>query len=315
MSRRITVQIGDVYGNLTILDAEMRGKSKVYFWCKCNCGTEKFFRSDELRGREDCGQGCILRSQYLIGQKFGRLEIIAKSPINNFTFVCFCTCGRAKEVPIYNLKNGNTRSCGCLSYESKSNRRTHNMSKTSEYSIWSGMKARCYNPNNAAYYRYGGKKKNPILMCPEWINSFENFYRDMGKRPSKNHSIDRLDNLKGYSKENCAWRTSKEQSNNTRRNTKLTYNGETHSIADWAEITGISLNALRHRHQRGWEIKKMLTTPSRKPEYFYYKGEFKTLSEWCIFLDLNVSTVYNRINQSGWSVERALSEPIKGRKI
>lgn len=87
---------------------------------------------------------------------------------------------------------------------------THGMKYTSEYNIWASMKARCLNPNNKDYLRYGGKG---IKICNEWENSFEQFYKDMGNRPD-GYSIDRIDNTKGYYKENCKWSDRHEQQKN-----------------------------------------------------------------------------------------------------
>ena len=95
----------------------------------------------------------------------------------------------------------------------------HGMSKSDEYKIWVGMKSRCFNKNNYCYLKYGG---NGVTVCDDWKESFESFYRDMGPRPSKKHSIDRIDNSKGYNKDNCRWATATIQSRNQGRSLKNT---------------------------------------------------------------------------------------------
>lgn len=113
-----------------------------------------------------------------------------------------------------------------------------------EYSIWSGIKSRCKYPHKTKSNRY--LEKN-ITVCDRWINSFANFLADIGQKPSKAHSIDRIDNSKGYSPDNCRWATRYEQGRNKDNNVLFTYNGETKCIASWAEQYGIRRDTLRFR--------------------------------------------------------------------
>ena len=116
------------------------------------------------------------------------------------------------------------------------------------------MIARCYNPNNAAYNRYGGRG---ITVCKRW-RKFENFLADMGNRPSSKYSIDRIDNSGNYTRENCKWSTMKEQCRNRRNNRLLTLNGETHCVAEWVDIVGIRSDTIRARLKRGWSVERAL---------------------------------------------------------
>lgn len=136
---------------------------------------------------------------------------------------------------------------------------THGAFGTPEYIAWSHMRARCLNPNHRQYKDYGGRG---IAICEPW-EAFEAFLADMGKRPTAGHSLDRRENDKGYSPENCRWATKQEQNRNHRGNHVLTFNGESKCIQDWADATGIRHTAIRVRLQRGWTVEKALTTPAR----------------------------------------------------
>jgi len=191
----------------------------------------------------------------LIGKKFNRLTVIgreANNKRNNSRWLCLCDCGNKIITAGYSIKNGQTKSCGCLRKESTSRtgslKRTHGYSRTSTYNTWSHMIQRCNNKDNFQYTDYGGRG---ITVCDRWdINkggSFENFLADMSEKP-KNKSLDRIDNNKlinGYSPENCRWSTTKEQNRNKRNNKLYTYNGKTLCEQDWLEEIG--LNCANHK--------------------------------------------------------------------
>lgn len=131
--------------------------------------------------------------------------------------------------------------------ESNTRRATHGMESTAVYNTWRDMKQRCQNPNAQKYRSYGGRG---ISICEPW-QEFESFYADMGDKPD-GMSLDRIDNDGDYTPENCKWSTPQEQSNNTRANSLITYQGKTQSIANWARETGLTYHVLKHRHKRGW---------------------------------------------------------------
>lgn len=128
---------------------------------------------------------------------------------------CQCDCGSVSNVKSANLRSGQSKSCGCLRKENgiKANTK-HGMSNSPEIHIWHKMIKRCTNPKDPAYKNYGGRG---ITVCDRWLGSFEAFYEDMGPRPHKDLTIERVDNDKGYCPENCKWETRKENNRNVRK--------------------------------------------------------------------------------------------------
>jgi hypothetical protein len=151
----------------------------------------------------------------ITGQKFGRLLALELDPIRQHgkaNWKCQCDCGKQVTVWGCNLRNGNSRSCGCLVRDTASdNFSTHKLSQTREYKIWKGIVQRCTNPKVKAYPRYGGRG---VSICDAWRHSFEEFLAHVGQRPSSEHSIDRIKNDLGYEPGNVRWATDREQANN-----------------------------------------------------------------------------------------------------
>lgn len=155
----------------------------------------------------------------LEGKKFHNLLIIKY--IDNQRVLCDCDCGFQTIVRIYNLLNSTTKSCGCHNIKKitqlNKDRAIHGQSKSNEFKILDSIKQRCYNKKNKDFVRYG---ERGITVCDRWLEpkgqGFINFYSDMGKHPSLSHSVERIDNNKGYSPDNCKWATHKEQQRNTR---------------------------------------------------------------------------------------------------
>lgn len=158
-----------------------------------------------------------------------------------------CSCGNTLEISGKDLRNGHTKSCGCLRVDSNRARKgvpvTHGRRNSSEYGAWRAMKKRCLNPNHAAYGNYGGRG---ILIAPEWINSFEAFYRDVGPRPGPAYSLDRRDNDGNYTKENCRWATRLEQQNNRRSNIVVVHGGEDLTLTELGRKFGASYPTSPH---------------------------------------------------------------------
>jgi hypothetical protein len=199
----------------------------------------------------------------LIGKNFGELVVLARSGNkgSNTYWLCQCNCGQSLSVASHSLRSGATRSCGCMKSKFISESNTiHGKWSSPEYKIYNSMIQRCNNPKNAFYYRYGGRG---IRCCDSWRESFSNFFKDIGPRPSDKHSIDRIDNNGHYDINNCRWSTSKVQHNNTSRNRMLTFQETTDTLANWAQLYKMKWATLDGRLKRGWTVEKSLTTTVR----------------------------------------------------
>lgn len=217
------------------------------------------------------------RFQDLTGKSFGRLTVIAyagsvKSPNgkNIPTWMVRCECGREKTVRGYDLKSNKSGSCGCYRKEQLlASNVSHGMSDTKTYYIWKTMIQRCTNKKCKSFCRYGGRG---IKVCDQWLESFENFFDDMGPAPPY-MSIDRFPNNDGnYEPGNCRWATKIQQANNTRTNKFIEFQGERLTISQWSKKTGISEKILSARIRRGWSIEHALTTKVVPGQKCHSKG-------------------------------------------
>lgn len=185
----------------------------------------------------------IKRGDCILNKRFGSLIVLwpmfsgfipgkKSGPLH---YVCLCDCGNFFNTWRSSIISGFTKSCGCLQKKRTSGAsKTHGMTKTPTYKAWVGLRVRCYNKKRKDYDQYGGRG---ISVCERW-SSFELFFEDMGERPSKNHSVDRIDNNGNYSPENCRWASAVEQANNRRNILTVEISGEAKSIPQWYPIYG-----------------------------------------------------------------------------
>lgn len=182
---------------------------------------------------------------------------------------------------------------------------------------WLGMRSRCGHHYDKAFERYGGRG---IKVCERW-RVFENFLADMGPRPPGT-SLDRIDVNGNYEPGNCRWATVFQQQRNTRRTRYLTVDGVKRSLAEWAEVTGISRITIQARLRHGWTEKEAVETPPlrngtaarnarirKKSRKIEFRGCERTISEWASLTGIPPVTIFNRL-RSGWTAERSLTEPV-----
>lgn len=196
----------------------------------------------------------------IVGNKYGNLTVT--SYIGSSIWNCLCICGNNHKVKTGLLKSGNTKSCGCKTGAFL------NLSRTPEYVAWSDMKGRCLNENFKNYLHYGGRG---IKVCVKWLESFENFYKDMGDRP-KNCSLDRIDVDGDYSPKNCRWSDQHTQNSNKRNNKLLDFKGEIKPVVTWCKELNLYYSTVISRlNKHGWSTERTLTTPTNKP--YIQKGK------------------------------------------
>ena len=257
------------YGKLTIVDKmgrEFHEQSQVISLCECG---ENFTCkvSDIISGLyKSCGcdvprlEDC---RRDITGQRFNKLTALSPLYINKDNRVmwrCKCDCGTICVISAKQLSNGKARSCGCYQRSLVTQRNVkHGLRNTRLYNIWFGMKRRCYEKNNLSYPQYGGRG---ITVCDQWLNDFGTFYEwAMTNGYESDLTIDRIDNSKGYSPENCRWATKKQQSNNRTCVHEFTYNGQTHTVSEWCDLYGVKYEGFikgRYQSHPDWPIEKLL---------------------------------------------------------
>ncbi len=198
----------------------------------------------------------------LTGQHFGSLTVVERSENakdGGAKWLCKCDCGNESIVSAGNLKSGHTQSCGCYEREQTIKRSTkHGKCGTRIYQVWRDMKNRCCRPLTHSYKTHGARG---ISVCAEWLHDFQAFYDwAMANGYADNLTLDRIDTNGNYEPSNCRWATQKEQANNKRNNHLVTYKGETKTITQWAETTGIKRQTIQKRLKNGWSVERTLET-------------------------------------------------------
>lgn len=249
---------------------------------------EDIMRSDIVKTVVRAYAGVQMRRLNLEGHKYGKLTVLqyTKTVSSNGMsyYLCICDCGNKTEVSHGNLRSGHTESCGCLTRRTgKDNpNSTHCMVFTKEYKAWNKIKERCFNKNDKSYPDYGAKG---VLLDEDLRLSFEKFYEEVGQAPSKEHSIDRIDNNKGYTRGNMRWATKAEQSRN-RLKFKVNSSGETgvnfyfdnkpshstYAVAQWKDIDGKPQN-------KKFSVKKLGLMQAFKLAVIYRRERIEELNK------------------------------------
>lgn len=178
------------------------------------------------------------------------------------------------------------------------------------YTIWCRMKQRCFDTKIECYKNYGGRG---ITICDEWKNNYSAFKEWAINNGYKDDlTIDRIDVNGNYEPNNCKWATRKEQANNTRTNRNITYNNETHTLAEWSDITGIQRDVIKSRIEKGWSLDNVFSKGVRHSSrrYYTYNGETHNLTEWAKKMNINYATLIKRLKK-GLDIEQALTKPLQ----
>lgn len=248
----------------------------------------------------------------MTGNRHG--DVVAIRPVGACTsgdakWLFRCDCGQQFEASGYAVRSGKTISCpACAKERIRLASVKHGLTDTPEFRTWTDMQTRCLNQNSTSYQHYGGRG---IEICQRWLESFENFLADMGKKPSPGHSIDRIDNNGNYEPKNCRWATSAEQARNRRISDEeaglieIAINGATKPLIDWCEEYGCTPASAYLRRSQGLSGEAIFLTTAKT---LTLNGTIDTISGWSRRTGIKATTITMRINKYNWSVERALTE-------
>lgn len=210
-----------------------------------------------------------------------------------------CDCGQLFDANGYAFRSGKRNDCPtCAAGRSRRASVTHGMTDTPEYRTWSEIKTRCYNSSRPGYANYGGRG---IRMCSRWLHSFEAFFKDMGKRPSSRHSIERIDVNGHYLPENCKWATQREQANNKRSTVRI----DGVPIADLARANGIKHATL---HARATRARRPYPAAGPQMLTLEHNGVVDTVSGWSRRTGIKPTTITMRVTKYGWPVSKSLTK-------
>lgn len=272
MSNKIYNLEGCKFGKLTVLKRLKKINHRSVWLARCDCGKEfnvyqqaLFAKTKNITQCWECGRKTtgIKNTKDLTGQKFGKWTVIKRVDLDSkrVKFLCRCECGNESVVIGTTLSSGQSTKCRKCGYAT-SKHGTHKKSNTRLYCIWGNMNRRCTRRTAAGYEYYG---ERGIKVCSEWKTNFLNFYNwAMNNGYQDNLTIDRIDVNGNYEPLNCRWITKAEQNINKRNNHKITFNGETKTIKEWSNKTGISANNILCRIRSGWSLERALTEPINK---------------------------------------------------
>lgn len=244
----------------------------------------------------------------LTGMRFGRLHVNGFAGRDRrrprkpeIMWDCTCDCGLRVACRGATLGNGDATSCGCKRSRPAFIPERHGNCDSSEYSSWKAMIQRCTNSNSATYKRYGARG---VKVCEQWIGSFKTFLKNVGKKPTPHHTLDRFPNKKGnYEPGNVRWATRKEQSQNIATNVEVTINGETMCMSEAASRNNINKSTLRGRLKVGLPIEEAISKPL--PQKLPIPDGFNSIEEAAKSAGLNRKTVAQRIKR-GWLISDVL---------
>ncbi len=320
--RKLDVPEGTKFGKWTTTGFECRdSKNRRQLEVSCICGSTQYKDLGNLTSGKstqcfDCQSDDRTIHRINVGDTICNrtvLELFGKDRKNRKCRVR-CVCGDEKDIVLGSLGRGEANSCKVCSGIERS--ADYNVF-TPEYHTLMSMRARCNTPNTVGYRYYGGRG---IKVCDRWMDpevGVMNFMKDMGPRPSDNHSIDRIDSNGNYSPENCRWATRKEQALNRSCAIMLTYNGVIKNASLWAEERGINPGVIYSRVKKGMSHDDAINLPAspykkgqkRKPKTLTFNGKTQSIGKWIKETGINKSSIHNRLKM-GWSIEDTLTIPV-----
>lgn len=264
---------GRRFGRIVILGYMGPGshRNPLWYW-QCDCGNTGTSQVGAIKKGTQKSCGCFKRDGLhnfgkgmdLTGQVFDRLTVLNEAPRRTTgktalivrMWRCKCECGNVCIKWQPDLRSGNAQSCGCI-------KRKHGLASTPEYNSWKSMINRCTDPSNKLFNRYGGRG---ITVCKRWLQSVTHFISDMGTRPDRGYSLERINNDGNYTPKNCKWAHRNEQANNRSNNHLLIVDGVSKTLAEWSRSVQLTPNTIRARLKKGWTERQSILTPACHPK-------------------------------------------------
>lgn len=252
----------------------------------------------------------MAKAKDLTGQRFGRLTVIRRDEVNasdgHASWICRCDCGKIISARSSLLRQGKTKSCGCLARDlTVARSKTHGMSRTKVHRIWSGMKQRCFHVSDNAYSHYGGRG---ITICDEWRDDFVAFYDYVSKLEhfgEEGYSLDRINNEGNYEPGNVRWATVKQQARNRRTSHTVEINGEKVTVTEIASRAGVGRTTVNRRLAKGEVGEQLFRPPICQSHIIEINGKTMPLGDVARLAGVTRKTIYDRLAR-GETGERLL---------
>ena len=313
---------GRVFGKITILDRDYTNSKRVAWNYECECGNKRSALSHNLLSGSTTHCGCSPkgpRAHFLktgqrhskhVGARSGKLvatEYIVDEKKRQL-LKCLCDCGNTPTVLYSNFTTGKQKSCGCFALEAITK---HGMSKSRDYRYWAQLIARCTNPKNQFYEKYGG---SGITLDPTWRASFSEYYKDVGPRPEGKFVLGRIDKKGNYTKENCRWISIQEAISYREKKTLIKIGDEDYSVHQAAKKLGLTHQAIYLRLKSGREGEDLVTTTRLKSRgKFVFRGERMPMYKLAKLVGKSAASLSRKIRDYGLTPEEALT--FKARNI
>ncbi len=235
----------------------------------------------------------------LVDKRFGRLTVKEYLNSEEDLYLCICDCKKEITVKGEALLNKAIRNCGCFNRKNTEIKDVYKQFRSERsFRVWQYMLSRCYNPTHHAYVYYGAKG---VTVCKEWLEDYTKF-RDFlylngydENAPFGKYTVDRIDNSKGYSPDNCRLVSMKVQSLNKTNNHRIEYQGRVMTVTEAAELNGLTNRQVLNRLDKGWDLMRALETPLTLIKTYEVNGETHTISEWARIMRVTDAVIRGRL--------------------